>query len=78
LEQAPRARAGEPTVAPQSIRDGLEATGFPTRGRMPLFSLVLLGKSKPRRAESSSRLGEIKLRLYRDFGLGVFAMSERN
>jgi hypothetical protein len=46
---------------------------------MPLFSLVLLGKSKPRqRAESSSRLGEIKLRLYRDFGLGAFAMSERN
>jgi hypothetical protein len=46
---------------------------------MPLFSLVLLGKTKPRQcAESICRLYEIELRLYRDFSLGIFAMSERH
>ena len=40
----------EPTVSPQSIRNDLEATGFPARGRVPPFRLVLPGKSNPRHA----------------------------
>jgi hypothetical protein len=43
----------EPTVSPQSIRNDLEATGFPARGRVPPFRLVLPGKSNPRHASDS-------------------------
>jgi hypothetical protein len=79
LEQTLGAGTGKPTVTPLSILNGLAAAGFPNSSYMPLFSLVLLGKPKPRQcAESSCRLYEIELRLYRDFSLGVFAMSERD
>jgi hypothetical protein len=53
-------------------------TCFPARGRVPPFRLVLPGKSNPRQcSELSCRLGKIKLRLYRDFWLGVLATSKR-
>jgi hypothetical protein len=46
---------------------------------MPPFRLVLFGKSLPRQcAELSRRLDKIKLHLDRDFGLQVFAISERD
>jgi hypothetical protein len=38
-----------------------------------------LGKSVPRQStKRGCGLGDIKLRMYRDFGLGVFAMPERD
>jgi len=78
LEQAQGTGAREPTVTPQSIWNNLEATCFPARGRVPPFRLVLPGKSNPRQcSELSCRLGKIKLRLYRDFWLGVLATSKR-
>src|ERR1700687_261724 len=79
LEQAQGTGAKEPTVTPQSIRNDLEATCFPARGRVPPFRLVLLGKSNPHQcSELSCRLGKIKLRLYRDFRLGGLSTSERD
>jgi hypothetical protein len=79
LEQAQGTGASEPTVTPQSIRNNLEATCFPARGRVPPFQLVLPGKSNPRQcSEVSCRLGKIKLRLYRDFRLEFLATSERD
>src|SRR6266403_5767411 len=79
LEQAQSTGAREPAVPPQSIRNDLEATCFPARGRVPPFRLVLPGKSNPRQcSELSCGLDKIKLRLYRDFRLGVLATSERD
>jgi hypothetical protein len=79
LEQAQGTGAREPAVTPQSIRNDLETTCIPARGRVPLFRLALPGKSNPRQcSERSCRLDKIKFRLYRDFRLGVLATSERD
>jgi hypothetical protein len=46
---------------------------------MPRVRPVLSGQSQPHQyAESSRCLEQIELRQYRDFGLGAFAMLERN
>jgi hypothetical protein len=72
-------RRGKPTIAPQSVWDGLEAAGLPTRARVPPFGLALYGKSQPRQCvERSCSLDEVKTRLDCDFGLEVFATSERH
>jgi hypothetical protein len=46
---------------------------------MPRFRPVLSGQSQPHQyAEGSRGLEEIELRPYREFGLGAFAMLERD
>jgi hypothetical protein len=79
FEQAPRAGAGDTTVAALSIRNGLENTGLPARGHMPRSCPVLFGKSESHQCvERSVGPEEIKLRHYGDFSLGLFAMLERD
>src|ERR1700720_4895772 len=79
FEQAPRAGAGDTTVAALSIWNGLENTGLPARGHMPRSCPVLFGKSQSHQCvERSVGLEEIKLGHYGDFSLGIFAMLERH